>query len=139
MLNRDDGEENQVVGWPPIKQWRQKMLFPDHQHYGHGHHDLQNHQIVAKENDGPANSMYIKVKMEGVGILRKIDIKLHHSYQTLRDSLITMFAKCKCFLYSQIFTPKAPKEASIMGLQVNLSSALIYILIGSSFMHRQRM
>ncbi|KAK9945990.1 hypothetical protein M0R45_011477 [Rubus argutus] len=95
LITKDDGGENQVVGWPPIKQWRQKMLFPEHQHHGHGYHDLQYHQIVAKENDGPANSMYIKVKMEGVGILRKIDIKLHHSYQTLRDSLITMFAKCK--------------------------------------------
>ncbi|PRQ26733.1 putative transcription factor interactor and regulator AUX-IAA family [Rosa chinensis] len=92
----DDGEGNQVVGWPPIKSWRKKMFFPDHQHHGRGRHDLQNHQnIVAKENDGAENSMYVKVKMEGVGILRKIDIKLHHSYQTLRDSLIAMFAKCK--------------------------------------------
>lgn len=113
MLNRD-GEGDQVVGWPPIKSWRKKMFFSDHdQHHGHGHahHNFQNHQnLVEKEDDGSENSMYVKVKMEGVGILRKIDIKLHHSYQTLRDSLITMFAKCKC-----LFTPKynLPKEAQL--------------------------
>ncbi|PPD79225.1 hypothetical protein GOBAR_DD23841 [Gossypium barbadense] len=40
-------------------------------------------------------SIYVKVKMEGVAITRKIDIKLHQSYQSLTNSLITMFAKDK--------------------------------------------
>ncbi|XP_050364252.1 auxin-responsive protein IAA29 [Argentina anserina] len=95
LIDTKDGEGDQVVGWPPIKSWRRKMFFSDHQHQGHGHahHDFQNHQhIVEKENDGSGSPMYVKVKMDGVGILRKIDINLHHSYQTLRDSLITMFA-----------------------------------------------
>ncbi|KAF2287234.1 hypothetical protein GH714_039405 [Hevea brasiliensis] len=47
-----------------------------------------------KENNGGLNSKYVKVKMEGVAIARKIDLRLFHSYQTLTNSLITMFDKC---------------------------------------------
>ncbi|KAK4422160.1 Auxin-responsive protein IAA12 [Sesamum alatum] len=38
-------------------------------------------------------STYVKVKMEGVGIGRKIDVTLYHSYQALTRALIHMFAK----------------------------------------------
>ena len=37
---------------------------------------------------------HVKVKMEGVGIARKIDLSLHQSFQTLTDSLMDMFDKC---------------------------------------------
>lgn len=36
---------------------------------------------------------YVKVKMEGVGIARKIDLSLFQSYKTLTDTLISMFGK----------------------------------------------
>jgi auxin-responsive protein IAA len=39
--------------------------------------------------------MYIKVKMEGVGIARKIDVSLHHSFPTLKQTLLDMFGICK--------------------------------------------
>lgn len=38
---------------------------------------------------------YVKVKMEGVGIARKIDLTLFHSYNKLTDTLISMFGKSK--------------------------------------------
>lgn len=65
-----------------------------HQHHGvghdhHHHHPHHQNQILV------ANSMLVKVKMEGVGIVRKVDIRPHHSYQSLKDTLITMFSKCK--------------------------------------------
>ena len=47
------------------------------------------------ENGDGSNSKYVKVKMEGVAITRKIDLRLYNSYQTLTKSLISMFAKCK--------------------------------------------
>jgi len=39
--------------------------------------------------------MYVKVKMDGVAIARKVDIKLFNSYESLTNSLITMFTECK--------------------------------------------
>ncbi|KAF8110909.1 hypothetical protein N665_0078s0096 [Sinapis alba] len=38
-------------------------------------------------------SMYVKVKMDGVAITRKVDIKLFDSYESLTNSLITMFSQ----------------------------------------------
>lgn len=43
--------------------------------------------------------MYVKAKMEGVAIARKIDMNLYHSYHTLKSSLLTMFSKCKWLLH----------------------------------------
>ncbi|PSS01116.1 Auxin-responsive protein [Actinidia chinensis var. chinensis] len=85
-----EGEESDVVGWPPIKSWRKKLL---HQHQGRR---IVNDQAVERGSRG-SSAMYVKVKMEGVAIGRKIDLRLFHSYHTLRDSLISMFAKLeKC-------------------------------------------
>ncbi|ANM67619.1 AUX/IAA domain [Arabidopsis thaliana x Arabidopsis arenosa] len=39
------------------------------------------------------SSMYVKVKMDGVAIARKVDIKLFNSYESLTNSLITMFTE----------------------------------------------
>ncbi|XP_016754532.1 auxin-responsive protein IAA29 [Gossypium hirsutum] len=38
-----------------------------------------------------SNSTYVKVKMEGVVIARKIDISIHQSFETLTTTLMTMF------------------------------------------------
>lgn len=78
------------MGWPPIKSWRKKAF---HQHQDD--HIANNRALGAGNENGGSNSMYVKVKMEGVAIKRKIDLRLYHSYQTLTDSLISMFAKCK--------------------------------------------
>ncbi|PIA28943.1 hypothetical protein AQUCO_06400011v1 [Aquilegia coerulea] len=90
-MNQDDQEGNDVMGWPPIGSWRKK------------HHQDHHHQIFqgARINDNPRvrnngngpQSMYVKVKMEGVPIGRKVDIGCHHSYQTLTTTLTGMFEK----------------------------------------------
>ncbi|KAL0726508.1 hypothetical protein Bca4012_022601 [Brassica carinata] len=41
----------------------------------------------------PTSSMYVKVKMDGVAITRKVDIKIFDSYESLTNSLITMFSQ----------------------------------------------
>ncbi|CAK9154595.1 unnamed protein product [Ilex paraguariensis] len=85
--NRECGEINDhLVGWPPIKSWRRKLL---HEHQGGR---IANHRTAERGNGG-TKSMYVKVKMEGVGIGRKIDPRQYHSYQTLSNSLINMFVK----------------------------------------------
>lgn len=42
--------------------------------------------------------MYVKVKMEGVAIARKIDLTLYDSFETLTNTLIGMFGLCKPLL-----------------------------------------
>ncbi|XP_059659125.1 probable LRR receptor-like serine/threonine-protein kinase At1g56130 [Cornus florida] len=93
VVNSDNsikGEENQVVGWPPIKSWRKKLL-SDHDHQV-GRIMINNNR-TAERGRGGSNSMYVKVKMEGVAIGRKVDLRLYHSYGTLTNTLITMFAR----------------------------------------------
>ncbi|XVF35604.1 hypothetical protein REPUB_Repub18cG0160400 [Reevesia pubescens] len=85
-----DAEEDQVVGWPPIKSWRKKILHQQ-QHQVGNRIDQNNRAADEKEING--RSIYVKVKMEGIAIARKIDIRLYHSYQALTNSLITIFAK----------------------------------------------
>lgn len=89
---RNEEEENSLVGWPPIKSWRKKELHQQHAAGGR----IRNNRMQANENHrrGP-NSFYVKVNMEGVTIGRKVDLRLYNSYQTLTNTLISMFAKCK--------------------------------------------
>ncbi|KAK1400049.1 Auxin-responsive protein [Heracleum sosnowskyi] len=47
------------------------------------------------EDEKPNHSLYVKVKMEGVGIARKIDLGQHHSYHSLATTLLHMFGKSK--------------------------------------------
>ncbi|CAK9154596.1 unnamed protein product [Ilex paraguariensis] len=79
-------EENHLVGWPPIKSWMKNLL------HGHQGGRIANQRTTERGNGG-TKSMYVKVKMEGEGIGRKIDLRLYHSYQTLKMSLINMFVK----------------------------------------------
>ncbi|KAK4391594.1 Auxin-responsive protein IAA11 [Sesamum angolense] len=72
-VSRNGGVEDDVlVGWPPVKSWRKQF----------GHHSRREcaTNYVNVENGGGGgdgggrglNSMYVKVKMEGVGIGRKV-------------------------------------------------------------------
>ncbi|KAK0572736.1 hypothetical protein LWI29_036363 [Acer saccharum] len=108
-INKENEEEKPVVGWPPIQSWRMKLLNHNHHHHHHHHGDDQvgvqmennrNHNRMAhdhrhdqKENGGSNYSKYVKVKMEGVAITRKVNLRLYHSFHTLKNSLIPMFAK----------------------------------------------
>ncbi|KAK4345164.1 hypothetical protein RND71_035340 [Anisodus tanguticus] len=82
--DKDFEKKNQIVGWPPINTWRKKQF-----HQG-GWITNDRNNIV-----GGRNSMYVKVKMGGVAIGRKVDLSLYDSYQLLTHNLLQMFAKCK--------------------------------------------
>ncbi|KAL3844037.1 hypothetical protein ACJIZ3_001440 [Penstemon smallii] len=81
-----DEENHEIVGWPPINSWRRELL---HHHHQGGGWMVVNH----RRGERLRNSMYVKVKMEGVAIGRKIDLRLYNSYHTLTNALIEMFAK----------------------------------------------
>ncbi|XP_062078110.1 auxin-responsive protein IAA29-like [Humulus lupulus] len=83
---KNDGEGDGVVGWPPIKAWRRRLIC----FHGGGR---------AVENGCSCGGriskfMHVKVKMEGVAIARKIDLNLHTSFNTLTHTLMDMFGKC---------------------------------------------
>ncbi|KAJ8751901.1 hypothetical protein K2173_026115 [Erythroxylum novogranatense] len=90
-FKKNEAAEDHVVGWPPIKSWRKKLF---HQHQGDR---VVNINRIRREENVVSKSMYVKVKMEGVPITRKINLKLYNSYQALSKSLISMFAKCMVF------------------------------------------
>lgn len=91
---KEEDDDNQIVGWPPIRSWRKKLLGGG----GHGYRMGAADQRAADNNNnggGGRNSIFVKVKMEGVMIGRKIDLMLFNSYQALTTTLLNMFAKCK--------------------------------------------
>ncbi|XP_057500260.1 auxin-responsive protein IAA20-like isoform X1 [Actinidia eriantha] len=86
-ISKSDGDEDGIVGWPPIKTPRRKLCHQNCGGFSGGNFD----------DGGPrprgSKSTYVKVKMEGVAIARKVDVNLHHSYQSLRDTLDDMFGR----------------------------------------------
>ncbi|XP_065850459.1 auxin-responsive protein IAA29-like [Euphorbia lathyris] len=78
----EDDSDDGIVGWPPIKFRRRKMRQTPTGGNINGCADC--HSRVS-------NSMYVKVKMEGVAIARKIDLTIYDSFQQLKQILISMF------------------------------------------------
>ncbi|KAK4257417.1 hypothetical protein QN277_007010 [Acacia crassicarpa] len=84
----DDGGQSAAVGWPPLMSQRKKL------HLDHEEEDAVA-GIPHKRASGESNNaLYVKVRMEGEGIGRKIDLSLHHSFLKLKQTLIAMFGKC---------------------------------------------
>ncbi|XP_058115542.1 auxin-responsive protein IAA9-like isoform X2 [Magnolia sinica] len=73
QMNPSSCPINKIVGWPPIKS-SLKLLRGD-----------------IKDSYVAPNSLYVKVKMDGMAIGRKVDLSLHDSYQTLTQALERMF------------------------------------------------
>ena len=91
-MSRSDGENDGIVGWPPIKFKRKKLsrqssgVLEINRAVGNGCEHCQART---------SKYMYIKVKMEGVGIARKIDVSLYYSFPALKQTLLGMFGICK--------------------------------------------
>ncbi|KAJ7956728.1 Auxin-responsive protein [Quillaja saponaria] len=89
-----------IVGWPPINSWRKKHCQGSH---GDEHDDqlATNNRVVEIIRSSSVGvrglnlnfNMFVKVKMDGIGITRKVDLSLHQSFQTLRATLMNMFGK----------------------------------------------
>ncbi|KAJ0965910.1 hypothetical protein J5N97_027048 [Dioscorea zingiberensis] len=68
LVNKSDewsSTGRELVGWPPVK--------------------------CRLWSDGRRSAVCVKVKMEGVGIGRKVDLSLHHCYESLLHALSDMF------------------------------------------------
>lgn len=97
-----------VVGWPPINSWRKKICQQNRPGSFVNCVTVENGGGHAGGGGRGRNSMYVKVKMEGVGIARKVDLNLYHSYQGLVQTLVVMFGKCSQSVqsYQLIFQDK---------------------------------
>ncbi|CAL9155701.1 unnamed protein product [Musa hybrid cultivar] len=82
-LRRTSAAKAQVVGWPPIRSYR-KNSFPARK--------------VEAEAEAAAG-LYVKVSMDGVPYLRKIDLSVYKGYKELREGLNNMF---KCFSLGEL-------------------------------------
>ncbi|WZZ76586.1 hypothetical protein YC2023_087956 [Brassica napus] len=101
----DEEEDGEVVGWPPIKScmtkyhnYRHSRNHPYHHHGRRINIPNPTATIIglrpsSSSTSSPRSSMYVKVKMDGVAIARKVDIKLFNSYESLTNFLITMFTQ----------------------------------------------
>ncbi|XP_068473102.1 auxin-responsive protein IAA11-like isoform X2 [Phaseolus vulgaris] len=101
----------QVVGWPPLGAYRMNN-YNSHakspatevfnstvdkraststgvRKSADGGSDSNN--TVSKENVNLRNSLFVKVKMDGIPIGRKVDLNVHGSYETLAQTLEEMF------------------------------------------------
>lgn len=67
----------QIVGWPPIRAYRMNSF-------------RSRKSLVVDDNNG---GIYVKVSMDGVPYLRKIDLKIYEGYEELWRALEDMF-KC---------------------------------------------
>ena len=91
---RNVGDGDGVVGWPPIKSWRKRLCHENQVDRAWNNNQMVENGYVCGGRRA-SNSMYVKVKMEGVVIARKVDLSQHHSFETLTDTLMDMFRKCK--------------------------------------------
>ncbi|KAL3585474.1 hypothetical protein D5086_012341 [Populus alba] len=89
--NKSDGESDGIVGWPPIK-FKRKKLSRQNSRVPEVNRAVDNGCEDCQARS--SNSMYIKVKMEGVGIARKIDVSLYRCFPTLKHTLLDMFGIC---------------------------------------------
>ncbi|GKC35877.1 auxin-responsive protein IAA29 [Tanacetum coccineum] len=55
--------------------------------------DIELNGRVDEEGESINKELFVKVKMDGVGIARKINLNVFHSYQMLTTTLIHMFDK----------------------------------------------
>ncbi|XP_077250916.1 auxin-responsive protein IAA12-like [Tasmannia lanceolata] len=92
---------NQVVGWPPIRSYRMNSLTrvsaedkTDNKNNENNFMKTNNNTNNSKGNiqeKGHGKSLFVKVKMDGIPIGRKVDLNAHLCYETLAQALEDMF------------------------------------------------
>ncbi|XP_022934015.1 auxin-responsive protein IAA29-like [Cucurbita moschata] len=80
----EEEEDNRLVGWPPLKKRKTRSLMQKRR--GRGRPAVNGGGL-----NWNSNSRYVKVKMEGVGIGRKVDLSQYHCFDELRATLMKMF------------------------------------------------
>ncbi|KAL2514791.1 Auxin-responsive protein IAA8 [Forsythia ovata] len=104
----------QVVGWPPIRQFRKSTLASA----------SKNTEEVDGKISGTA--LFVKVSMDGAPYLRKVDLKTYSAYQELSSSLEKMFSGFTINHYASHGAPS--KEMLVESKLNNLLRGSEYVL-----------
>ncbi|KAL1540266.1 auxin-responsive protein IAA8-like [Salvia divinorum] len=102
----------QVVGWPPVRQFRKNNLTTT---------SKNNDEVDGKASNGAS---FVKVSMDGAPYLRKVDLITYSAYQGLSSALEKMFS---CFTIGQYGSHGAP------GAEMMNESKLKDLLNGSEY------
>lgn len=78
------------MGWPPVNYWRKKLRVDHDEVAGKNDHVVWVDRCHSHGSNS-SKSLYVKVKMEGVGIARKVDLGMHQSFEMLMETLMDMF------------------------------------------------
>ncbi|WVZ11421.1 hypothetical protein V8G54_015951 [Vigna mungo] len=90
MIKDDEEDAEDIVGWPPVNYWRKKLRVDHDEVVGKNDHVVWVDRCHG-HGSSSSKSLYVKVKMEGVGIARKVDLGMHQSFETLMETLMDMF------------------------------------------------
>lgn len=98
--NENNRNKAPVVGWPPVRSFRKNTLQAA-QSSRMSSEDLQTKSTVGPSNGGAdgqelngnnsKNAFFVKAKLDGVRICRKVDLKAYDSYDGLKSALQEMF------------------------------------------------
>ncbi|XP_022775056.1 auxin-responsive protein IAA9-like [Durio zibethinus] len=88
----------QVVGWPPIRSSRTKILATS---------SKNNDEVDGKPVPG---ALFVKVSMDGAPYLRKVDLRMYSTYRELSSALEKMFS---CFTLDQCGSHGAPGKETL--------------------------
>lgn len=110
-VHKEDANRNKapVVGWPPVRSFRKNTL-QSTAGLGAGKgssasSDLRKHEDASKANESVADqqikgntkdALFVKAKLDGVRICRKVDLTSYSSYDSLKSALEEMFQGFVC-------------------------------------------
>ncbi|KAL5648172.1 hypothetical protein ACJX0J_042527, partial [Zea mays] len=84
-LGKNESYLAQVVGWPPVQNYRKNTLTAS----------SSRRKALAEDAASTAQTMYVKVSMDDTPYLKMVDIKMYSSYEDLSMALEKMFS---CFI-----------------------------------------
>lgn len=94
--NDDSRNKAPVVGWPPVRSFRKNTLQATHGYKMSSELDRQETAgpgaaEASEQSNSNKNAFYVKAKLDGVRICRKVDLKSYDSYDSLKSALQEMF------------------------------------------------
>ncbi|KAL8105011.1 hypothetical protein AgCh_028973 [Apium graveolens] len=100
--------KTQVVGWPPVRSYRKNVMAVQKS-------NAEESTTAAKTLPG-GGAAFVKVSMDGVPYLRKVDLKMYTSYQQLSDALAEMFSSFTLGNYGSQGLTDFVNESKLMDL-----------------------
>eukprot|EP00267_Zea_mays_P051469 XP_020404423.1 auxin-responsive protein IAA5 [Zea mays] len=119
LLKRYCYQLAQVVGWPPVQNYRKNTLVAS----------SSRRKAPAEDAASTTQTMYVKVSMDDAPYLKMVDIKMYSSYEDLSMALEKMFS---CFITGETYqkTDIDFLESEASAFRDDGSTASTAILVG---------